>query len=161
MNTDMATQELWQRRLSLFPITAAVQPSPRQGTPVLTVAGCDLEALAHAHGTPLYCFDAATLDDAAAAYQRSLAAHYPGRSAVTYAGKAFCCKAIAQWTQRQGFWFDCTGAGEIGVAVAAGVPQQRILVHGVNKSDEDLDAALRSATPPSATGLSPKVSCRG
>jgi len=145
MNTDMATQELWQRRLSLFPITAAVQPSPRQGTPVLTVAGCDLEALAHAHGTPLYCFDAATLDAAAAAYQRSLAAHYPGRSAVTYAGKAFCCKAIAQWTQRQGFWFDCTGAGEIAVAVAAGVPQQRILVHGVNKSDEDLDAALRHA----------------
>jgi len=138
-------QELWQRRLSLFPITAALQPAAEDGTSVLTVGGCDLAALARVHGTPLYCFDAATLDTAAAAYRHALALHYPGRSAVTYAGKAFLCKALAQWTQRQGFWLDCTGAGEIGVAVAAGVPRQRMLVHGVNKSDEDFDAALRYA----------------
>ncbi len=143
MNNESQTQELWQRRLQLFPLTAEVRPSQQDGSPVLAVGGCDLDALAHEYGTPLYCFDAATLDAAAEQYRRSLAAHYPGRGAVTYAGKAFFCKAIAQWTQRQGFWLDCTGAGEIGVAVAAGVPRQRILVHGVNKSNEDLDAALR------------------
>ncbi len=145
MNNDSQPQELWRRRLQLFPITAEVRPSNQDGTPVLSIGGCELDALAREYGTPLYCFDAATLDAAADRYRRSLAAHYPGPAAVTYAGKAFLCKAIAQWTQRHGFWLDCTGAGEIGVAVAAGVPSARILVHGVNKSDEDLDAALRYA----------------
>ncbi|MCB9123303.1 MAG: hypothetical protein H6643_02150 [Caldilineaceae bacterium] len=60
MNTETQTQELWQRRLQLFPITAEVRPSPRDGSPALTVGGCDLDALAHEYGTPLYCFDAAT-----------------------------------------------------------------------------------------------------
>jgi diaminopimelate decarboxylase len=42
-------------------------------------------------------------------------------------------------------WVDCTGAGEIAVAVAAGVPRAQLLVHGVNKSDEDLAAAVAHA----------------
>jgi diaminopimelate decarboxylase len=70
---------------------------------------------------------------------------YPGEGAITYAGKAYLSRAMAQWTQRHGLWVDCTGAGEIGIAAAAGVPRERILVHGVNKSDADLDAAVAHA----------------
>lgn len=40
---------------------------------------------------------------------------------------------------------DCTGCGELAIAAAAGVPRAHILVHGVNKSQEDLEAALRLA----------------
>jgi diaminopimelate decarboxylase len=40
---------------------------------------------------------------------------------------------------------DCTGEGEIGIAVAANVKQEHILVHGVNKSLADLKAALECA----------------
>ena len=130
-------------RLALFPISTAV--AQHAFGQMLTIGGCELEALADQYGTPLYVFDAATLDAAAHAYRAALAATYPGPSGITYAGKAFLCKAMARWTQRHDFWVDCTGVGEIGVAVAAGVPRAHILVHGVNKSADDLAAAVRHA----------------
>jgi len=40
---------------------------------------------------------------------------------------------------------DCTGQGEIAIALAGGVPRAHILVHGVNKSIADLQAALTHA----------------
>jgi diaminopimelate decarboxylase len=40
---------------------------------------------------------------------------------------------------------DCTGEGEIAIAVAGGVPREHILVHGVNKSTADLKSALQHA----------------
>jgi diaminopimelate decarboxylase len=52
---------------------------------------------------------------------------------------------MAQWAERQGLWVDCTGAGELRIAIAAGVGRGQILVHGVNKSETDLAAALTSA----------------
>jgi len=143
MHPTTTSDSLLARRLALFPLTAAVAPAA--GDTALTIGGCDLRALAAEHGTPFYCFDAATLDAAARAYQAALARFYPGAGAVTYAGKAYLSRAMAQWTQRHGLWVDCTGAGEIGIAVAAGVPRERILVHGVNKSDADLDAAVAHA----------------
>jgi len=145
MHATDATDSLLARRLALFPLTTAVVPAPGDGRAALTIGGCDLRALAAAHGTPLYCFDAATLDAAVQAYRAALARDYPGESAITYAGKAYLSRAMVQWTQRHGLWVDCTGAGEIGIAAAAGAPRARILVHGVNKSDADLDAATAHA----------------
>jgi diaminopimelate decarboxylase len=46
---------------------------------------------------------------------------------------------------RSGLTVDCTGAGEIGVAAAAGAPPRQVLVHGVSKSPEDLQAAFQHA----------------
>lgn len=112
---------------------------------MLSIGGCNLADLADRHGTPLYLFDAATLDAAAGSYRAALAAHYPGPSGITYAGKAFLCRAIARWAQQQGFWVDCTGEGEIAVAAAAGVGREHLLVHGVNKSMDDLRAAVAHA----------------
>lgn len=131
------------RRMALFPITAALKPGESGGQ--LTVAGCDLANLAEQYGTPLYLYDRQTLDAAVAAYRHALAAHYPGQTGITYAGKAFLCLALAQWACRQGLSLDCTGAGELGVATAAGVPPAQIVVHGVNKSPRDLHAALGCA----------------
>lgn len=101
--------------------------------------------LAAAFGTPLYIYDQATMDAAVDEYRHALAAYYPAESDITYAGKAFLCTAIAQWTQQRDLWLDCTGAGEIHIATQADVPRSAILVHGVNKSHADLTAALKSA----------------
>jgi diaminopimelate decarboxylase len=122
-------------RLDLFPETTKIEND------TLTIAGLDLAALAGEYGTPLYLYDRATLDNAVAAYRSAL----PGGSGLTYAGKAFLCLAIAEWTHQHGLWLDCTGLGEIAIAVAAGVPKEHILVHGVNKSAADLEAAAASA----------------
>lgn len=130
---------LISKRLSLFPSgTQVIQDK-------LTIGGCDVGVLAEQHGTPLYIYDRAELDQAADQYRRFLSEFWPGRWSVTYAGKAFLCTAIADWAQKQGFIVDCTGAGEIGIATNAGLPPAHIVVHGVNKSAEDLQAAVEHA----------------
>jgi len=126
-------------RLALFPVSTKIENDS------LTIAGHDLASLADRYLTPLYIYDRATLDLSARTYIDALSAHYPAPSRVTYAGKAFLCKAIAAWTQTHGFFVDCTGQGEIGIAVAAGVPREHILVHGVNKSLDDLQSAIEHA----------------
>ncbi|MEZ0397113.1 MAG: diaminopimelate decarboxylase [Anaerolineales bacterium] len=126
-------------RLFLFPDTTKVEGDG------LSIGGCDLAALAETFGTPLYVYDRATLDRAAAAYRQALAEAYPAPSGLTYAGKAFLCRALAEWVGRQGLWLDCTGRGEMAIALAAGLPPEQILVHGVNKSAADLEMACRHA----------------
>ena len=134
-------------RLALFPISTKIENDK------LTIAGHDLASLVDQYGTPLYIYDRATLNFSAKSYTDALSTHYPstgsGRrlapSYITYAGKAFLCKAIAKWTQEHNFFVDCTGQGEIGIAVAADVRREHILVHGVNKSLDDLKSALEHA----------------
>ena len=126
-------------RLNLFPITSKISNDR------LNIAGHDLDQLAEQYGTPLYLYDRTTLDSAVMDYKSALASYYPGLASVTYAGKAFLCLALAQWTQLHGLTIDCTGEGEIAIAVKAEVQRENILVHGVNKSNEDLKAAIKSA----------------
>jgi len=126
-------------RLSLFPESTRVRDDS------LFIAGHSLASLSADHGTPLYVYDRAALDLAVADYKSALREYYPAPSHITYAGKAFLCKAIAQWTQRHDLMVDCTGEGEIAIAVAGNVPREHILVHGVNKSLADLKSALQNA----------------
>jgi diaminopimelate decarboxylase len=126
-------------RLALFPDSTRVQND------ALFIAGYDLGSLADQYGTPLYVYDRATLDSAVTDYQSALRKNYPAPSRLTYAGKAFLCKAIAEWTQSHDLFVDCTGQGEIAIAVAGGMPRENILVHGVNKSIADLQAAIKHA----------------
>jgi diaminopimelate decarboxylase len=126
-------------RLALFPDSTRVEND------VLFIAGQELASLAERYGTPLYVYDRATLDASAKAYKDALSAYYPSPSHITYAGKAFLCKSLAAWTQTHDLFVDCTGEGEIAIAVAGGVPRKNILVHGVNKSISDLQAASQHA----------------
>ncbi|HAV78278.1 MAG TPA: diaminopimelate decarboxylase [Anaerolineae bacterium] len=126
-------------RLRLFPDSTKIENDS------LTIAGHALGSLVDRYMTPLYIYDHATLDFSAKSYTDALSTHYPAPSHITYAGKAFLCKAIAKWTQEYNFFVDCTGEGEIGIAVAGGVPREHILVHGVNKSGDDLKSAMQHA----------------
>lgn len=126
-------------RLRLFPDSTTIQNDS------ILIAGCDLGSLAAEYGTPLYMYDLLTLNNAVRSYTEALSTYYPARSHLTYAGKAFLCKAIAAWTQTQDLFVDCTGEGEIAIADAADVSRERILVHGVNKSISDLQSAVRHA----------------
>jgi len=127
------------QRLRLFPDTARIMDER------LTLDGHALASLAESFGTPLYVYDCTTLDHAVEAYRSSLRVHYPGPSQIIYAGKAFLCRALARWTQRHDLWVDCSSEGEMAMAIGGGVPREHILVHGVNKSDADLRAALQQA----------------
>src|SRR5215510_4283692 len=126
-------------RLALFPDSTRIQNDR------LYIAGQDLASFADQYLTPLYIYDRATMDSSVVAYKGALKEYYPASSEITYAGKAFLCKAIAEWTQKHNLWVDCTGEGEIAIAAAGGVPHEHILVHGVNKSYADLKSAVRHA----------------
>ena len=126
-------------RLDLFPDTATIENDS------LSFAGCNLTNLSDRFGTPLYLYDHATLDNAVKAYQAALAEFYPGPGCLTYAAKAFLCLALAEWTRQHALWVDCSSLGEMAIAVAAEVPGERLLVHGVNKSAAQLEEACRHA----------------
>ena len=130
-------------RLALFPKRTGIHFQGGQDR--LSIGGCDLKTLAEDYGTPLYLYDAATLDNRIGKYRQALSEYYPGIAGLVYAGKAFLCLALAQWIGKSGLWLDCSSAGELHIAKAAGVPKSRLLLHGVNKSHSDISLGLRWA----------------
>ena len=102
----------------------------------LLVAGCDTLALAEQFGTPLFVYDEAHLR---ARCREAVTAFGPG---VNYATKAFLCKAMARLVCEEGMNLDVSTGGEYHVARAAGVPAGRLVLHGNNKSTDELRRAL-------------------
>jgi diaminopimelate decarboxylase len=115
----------------LLPLTARIGDDDR-----LSVGGCDLLALAEEHGTPLFVYDEVHLRERC----REAAAAFGGRA--TYASKAFLCRAMATLVHEEGLGIDVSTAGELHVALAGGVPPDRIVLHGNNKSVPELRRAL-------------------
>jgi len=116
---------------ALLPATSVVGPDGR-----LSVGGCDVAELAAVHGTPLFVYDEAHLR---AACRGAVAAWGDG---VAYATKAFLCVAMARLAHEEGMCLDVSTGGELHVALVAGVPADRLVLHGNNKSTEELAAAL-------------------
>ena len=103
----------------------------------LTLRGHDVHDLVAEHGTPAFFLDEADLRRRCADYREAF-----GGAMVFYAAKAFLCTAVARWVEEEGLGLDvCTG-GELAVAVRAGFPGERLLLHGNNKSPAELAAAL-------------------
>jgi diaminopimelate decarboxylase len=61
---------------------------------------------------------------------------------VAYATKAFLCRAMARLAHEEGMHLDVASGGEMHVALSAGVPAERLVLHGNNKSEVELEAAL-------------------
>lgn len=101
----------------------------------LSIGGCDLVELAERFGTPLFVYDEAHLR---ARCREAVAAFGDG---VAYASKAFLCIAMARLAHEEGMHLDVATGGELHVALAAGVPAARLVLHGNNKSTEELRAA--------------------
>ena len=118
-------------RPGLLPLTAEVGADDR-----LRVGGCDVVGLAAEHGTPLFVYDEAHLRSRA---REAVAAFGDG---ATYAAKAFLCRAMAALVHEEGMGIDVASGGELHVALAAGVPAARLVLHGNNKSEAELARAL-------------------
>ena len=116
---------------SLLPDTAAIDATGR-----LHIGGCDVLDLAAELGTPLFVYDEVQLRHRC---QEAVAAFGDG---VAYAAKAFLCRAMARLANEEGMHLDVATGGELHVALAAGVPPQRLVMHGNNKSLAELEQAL-------------------
>lgn len=107
----------------------------------LVIGGCDAVELARRFGTPLYVYDQDYIVKRCEGFTRALAQYAPG-GAAAYAGKAFLTTAMARLMDKCGMWLDCVSLGELHVAAKANFPAARIILHGSNKTDAELKAAL-------------------
>jgi diaminopimelate decarboxylase len=115
----------------LLPDNASIGPTGR-----LSIAGVDLLDLAAAYDTPMFVYD----EDHLRRRCREAVAAWGGHAA--YASKAFLCRAMARLAYEEGMSIDVSTGGELHVALAAGVPGERLVLHGNNKSDSELARAL-------------------
>jgi diaminopimelate decarboxylase len=116
---------------NLLPDTAGVD-----GTGHLMIGGCDTVRLAVEHGTPLFVYDEAHLRNRC---REAVTAFGPG---AVYASKAFLCRAMARLVHEEGMAIDVSTGGELHICLAAGVPAERLVFHGNNKSRNELRRAL-------------------
>jgi diaminopimelate decarboxylase len=117
---------------SIWPRTTHLEPDGE-----VSIGGLRLGSLAADWGTPAYVIDEADVRYRCRTYLSAL----PGTE-VAYAGKAFLCRAMADWVCDEGLSLDCCSAGELAVARSVGFPASRIILHGNGKTPEDLRAAF-------------------
>jgi diaminopimelate decarboxylase len=105
----------------------------------LTVGGISAAALAERLGTPLYAYDVGAMRAEAAALDEAFedAAHL-----VAYAVKANTAGPVIAAFARAGCGADVVSGGELEVALASGMPPDRILYSGVAKQEHEIRRAL-------------------
>ncbi|MBT8212512.1 MAG: diaminopimelate decarboxylase [Acidimicrobiia bacterium] len=102
----------------------------------LAVAGVPVADIAAEFGTPLFVYDE---DHLRSRCREAVAAFGDG---VAYATKAFLSVAMARLAHEEGMHLDVATGGELHVALSAGVPGDRLVMHGNNKSSAELEAAI-------------------
>ncbi len=107
----------------------------------LFIGGVDMVELAAREGTALYVFDEADLRDRMQQYQRAFTSRYENAS-VLYASKAFCNKEVLRIANEEGMCLDVSGGGELACAQAVGFPMERVVMHGNNKTPQELEEAM-------------------
>ncbi len=119
--------------LDLFPNTARTDGGE------LELGGLTASALLREHGSPLLVYDEATLRAQARAYRAAAPDAF-----VCYGTKAFPSVALLKIFAEEGLGADVSTLGEIRFAREAGIPGHRLVMHGNNKSDEELRTAAEA-----------------
>ena len=119
--------------LELLPDTALISDGE------LTLGGVRASELADQHGTPLVVYCEQTIRAQVRAYREAA----PG-ALLVYGTKAFANVALRRLLAQEGVGADVSTLGELGFARAAGIPGERIVFHGNNKSEEELCAAAEA-----------------
>ncbi len=110
----------------------------------LYFAGADTIKLAKEYGTPLYLFDEVGIRTAMREYKKSIDKYYDGMGTVLYASKAFSCKEMYRIAKSEGIGVDTVSGGEIYTALSVDFPAEKIFFHGNNKTDAELEMAVKN-----------------
>ena len=116
--------------IDLFPASARIEEG------VLQLGGIAANELAERFGTPLVVYCEETLRARAALFRRAAS-----EALVVYGTKAFPNVAVMRLLAEEGLGADVSTLGELTFARRAGIAGERLVVHGNNKSDEELRAA--------------------
>ena len=119
--------------IALFPTGSRIESG------VLHLDGLAATELAERFGTPLVVYSEAALRERARMFLRAA----PG-ALVVYGTKAFPNVAVMRLLAEEGIGADVSTLGELAFARRAGIDGERLVVHGNNKSDEELRAAAEA-----------------
>ncbi|MDX3238912.1 diaminopimelate decarboxylase, partial [Streptomyces sp. ME03-5709C] len=112
----------------------------RDAEGVATVGGLDVRALAEEFGTPAYILDESDFRGRCRAWREA----FGPDADVFYAGKAFLSRAVVRWLYEEGLNLDVCSGGELAVALSAGMPADRIALHGNNKTGAEIRQAVEA-----------------
>lgn len=109
----------------------------------LIIGGAKATDLAKTYGTPLYVFDKKYFEDISGVFTKTLKETY-GDGMILYASKAFSCKGIYRLAEKSGLGADVVSGGELYTALSGGMPPDRLVMHGNNKTEKELEEAVSS-----------------
>lgn len=102
----------------------------------------DLTSLGRSSERPIYVLDEWRVKQQIASYKKALEKYYPVKSTLYYASKALQNLAVCDLAYKAGAGLDVCSLGEMYVASKAGVPYAQMILHGNNKSEEELRLAI-------------------
>ena len=122
----------------IWPVATAVNAEG-----ALTFHGRTAESLLDEFGSPLYLIDTDEVSARARYFVRAAADAFTNSTThVSFAGKAFLSKEVVRLVTDAGMLVDTCSMGEMRIALAAGVPGRRLVLHGNNKSDAEIELAI-------------------
>ncbi|PST48505.1 diaminopimelate decarboxylase [Bifidobacterium callitrichos] len=128
----MPITPIWPAASSVDPVTGAA-----------LFHGRTAESLIDEFGSPLYLIDTDEVDNRAKYFVKAAADAFSNSTThVSFAGKAFLSKEIVRIVTSAGMLVDTCSMGEMRIALAAGAPGRRLVLHGNNKSDEEIELAI-------------------
>ncbi len=110
----------------------------------LTVGGCDSIELCEKYNTPLYVIDENIVRKNCQTYKKAIDKYYDGKGLIFYASKALCNLETIRIVRSEGLGADSVSAGELYTVLKAGMEPEKICVHGNNKTDAELEFAIKN-----------------
>ena len=124
---------------NIVPLTLSINDHGK-----LSIGGCSIEGLVKKYDSPLYILDENTLRNSCKSYKKALEKYYPGKSLPIYASKANSSIFMSNLIASEGFGLDAVSEGELLTALKGGVPNNKIVFHGNNKSDKEIEFAVQN-----------------
>lgn len=123
----------------IWPAATAIDPA----SGAITFHGRTAESLLDEFGSPLYLIDTDEVANRARHFVKAAATAFNNSTThVSFAGKAFLSKEIVRLVLAAGMYVDTCTMGEMKIALAAGAPGRRLVLHGNNKSDAEIELAI-------------------
>ena len=104
----------------------------------IRLGGVDVRELVRRHGSPSYI----VVEDDFRARCRGYRDSFGPDVDIYYAAKALLTKTVVRWIDEEDLSLDVATGGELATALAAEFPPARILVHGNNKSVDEIRQAV-------------------
>ncbi len=109
----------------------------------MILGGIKASDLVKKYSTPLYTLNEQVVRNRCQLFKNILQEVYPN-SIVSYASKAFCCKAIYSIVSDYGFACDVVSGGEIATILKTGFDTSKVYFHGNNKTLSEINLALQN-----------------